>query len=397
MHDLPREKLTELLQRYGTTLCHNAKRLESLLRDACAGEYQREIFVLTHALKQGIAREVFHPKLDTPSQILTTRLAQRLHDNLGFDKNLALWAVQSWLTVSNSFPPHQRFIPERPKHLPVLFQSLQSHPTPTSTQLPEESLTTQFMTLPDNSRYQGELHDGKPHGNGIQIYPDGYQYEGMFYQGQRQGNGKEDTQTGEHYEGEFYANQRHGKGMLTLANGDSYSGEFTHGHFNESTGTAVLHFLDGKCYEGETREHQPHGQGKLSYPNGESYEGEFWEGAYHGWGVLHQHNGNYYEGEFRDNKRHGYGTLIYANGSRYQGHFRHGNYNGQGTLQFANGSQYDGNFKDGKFNGYGVFISINGKQQKGIWQNNQLLESKLDETIALKNKVSKFSDGTEKI
>lgn len=39
------------------------------------------------------------------------------------------------------------------------------------------------ITLPDGSKYIGELKDGKPHGQGVVIHPNGAQYTGNFADG----------------------------------------------------------------------------------------------------------------------------------------------------------------------------------------------------------------------
>jgi hypothetical protein len=96
MHDFPRQKLRELIDHHGTTLSFDAKRCESFLRDACGGKYKREIFVLINAIKEGIAKDLLNPPVALPQGALLKRLAQRLHDDLGFDKALAEWTVESW-------------------------------------------------------------------------------------------------------------------------------------------------------------------------------------------------------------------------------------------------------------------------------------------------------------
>ena len=59
MHDLPRQKLRELIIEYGRSLCDDPRRCEALLKDYC-GQYKREIFVLINALKAKIACELIN-------------------------------------------------------------------------------------------------------------------------------------------------------------------------------------------------------------------------------------------------------------------------------------------------------------------------------------------------
>jgi hypothetical protein len=96
MHELPRQKLCELINRHGTILCEDAKRCESFLRDACTNQYNREIFVLINAIKEGIVKDLLHPPRGLPNEALFTRLIQRLHNNLALDTIAAEWAVYSW-------------------------------------------------------------------------------------------------------------------------------------------------------------------------------------------------------------------------------------------------------------------------------------------------------------
>lgn len=96
MHDFPRQKLCELVNHHGIILSEDAKRCESLLRDVCEGEYKREIFALIHAIKEGVTKDLLNSPRGLPQEEMFARLVQRLHDNLGLDKILAEWVVQSW-------------------------------------------------------------------------------------------------------------------------------------------------------------------------------------------------------------------------------------------------------------------------------------------------------------
>jgi ATP-dependent DNA helicase PIF1 len=96
MHELPRKILGEIINQNGTALCNDIKRCEDLLLDRCSDEYKREVFLLVNALKEGIVTDLLNPPQSTSQAALLSRLTQRLHDNLGLDKTLAQWAVQSW-------------------------------------------------------------------------------------------------------------------------------------------------------------------------------------------------------------------------------------------------------------------------------------------------------------
>ena len=62
-------------------------------------------------------------------------------------------------------------------------------------------------------RYEGELRDGKPHGEGGFTLPVGLaRYEGAFRDGQPHGQGVLVYSDGRRYEGEFRSGDRHGCG-----------------------------------------------------------------------------------------------------------------------------------------------------------------------------------------
>ncbi len=95
MHDLPRQKLRELIVQYGRSLCDDPRRCEALLKDYC-GQYKREIFVLVGALKNRVAEDLLKTSAGVPQSILWARLNKRLEEELAMTAEAAHWAVESW-------------------------------------------------------------------------------------------------------------------------------------------------------------------------------------------------------------------------------------------------------------------------------------------------------------
>ena len=117
MHDLPRQKLRDLIIEYGRPLCDDPRRCEALLKDYC-GQYKREIFVLVSALKNRVAEDLINASAGVPPALVFGRLIQRLEDELGLAEDPARWAVESWalaldLSVANVEQP--RPAPESPR------------------------------------------------------------------------------------------------------------------------------------------------------------------------------------------------------------------------------------------------------------------------------------------
>jgi transposase InsO family protein len=95
MHDLPRQKLTEIVAKYGRALCDDPRRCEALLRDFC-GQYRGEIHALVGALKDRVAADLLASKDAVPHGILLVRLAKRLCEHRALSQLAARWAVHSW-------------------------------------------------------------------------------------------------------------------------------------------------------------------------------------------------------------------------------------------------------------------------------------------------------------
>jgi hypothetical protein len=95
MNEAARQTLCELVATYGHDLARDARRCEGLLRDFCAQE-RREIFVLTSAVRAGVAADVSTPPAAMPLRGHLTQLARRLEDHLALTPDAAAWAVESW-------------------------------------------------------------------------------------------------------------------------------------------------------------------------------------------------------------------------------------------------------------------------------------------------------------
>ncbi len=101
MIDVPRQTLSKIIAKHGTSLCSDARRCEALLRDLCP-PYRREINVLIRALEEGVAVELLalrkgqNRQGQMPLEMLLARLVNRLQDHLALTGEAARWAVDSW-------------------------------------------------------------------------------------------------------------------------------------------------------------------------------------------------------------------------------------------------------------------------------------------------------------
>lgn len=87
--------LRRIVAKYGNDLCSDVQRCRGLLKDLC-GEYRREINVLINAVEERIPLDLLAAKNSMPPELLLTKLAKRLEDNLGLTGEASQWAVDSW-------------------------------------------------------------------------------------------------------------------------------------------------------------------------------------------------------------------------------------------------------------------------------------------------------------
>ncbi|MGA2161324.1 MAG: HEAT repeat domain-containing protein [Methanoregula sp.] len=107
MNDSARTMLARLISRYGASVARDPNRCEGLLRDTCP-QCSREIFVLTHAVRQHVTDDLLVPRHTLPLSLTEGFLAKRLEDELGFSGDVARWAVISWaeaLGIADPAPP----------------------------------------------------------------------------------------------------------------------------------------------------------------------------------------------------------------------------------------------------------------------------------------------------
>jgi len=98
MNDIARDKLKELVRRFGTSLADDSSRCRGMLKDVC-GEYRKEIAGLLAALEEKVPAEL----LDSPISLDITRarLSKKLEEDRGLAKDVAVWAVDSWALALN--------------------------------------------------------------------------------------------------------------------------------------------------------------------------------------------------------------------------------------------------------------------------------------------------------
>lgn len=121
------------------------------------------------------------------------------------------------------------------------------------------------------------------------------------------------------YEGEVRDGKRHGQGIMTGLDGHRYEGEWRN---DRRHGRGTYTWPDGTRYEGKWRSGRHHGQGSKEWSGGDRYEGGWRVGKRHGQGTYTWSDGTRYEGEWNNSKRHGRGTYVSADGTIGEGKWR---------------------------------------------------------------------------
>lgn len=171
------------------------------------------------------------------------------------------------------------------------------------------SAAASTITLPDGSKYTGQLKDGKPHGQGILIYsmtgqhkPQRERYEGEFQNGVPHGQGVVTCTNGFKYEGNWENDYQNGYGKSTSPDYRSYEGMWKNG-LHDGNGKKI--FNDGSLYAGEFRDNRPNGKGKYSKLTGYYYDGMWKDGEFHGEGIQYIPGIATYRGVWKNDKKDG--------------------------------------------------------------------------------------------
>lgn len=224
--------------------------------------------------------------------------------------------------------------------------------------------------------YEGEFKDGTITGKGVFKYSNGSIYEGTLVDGVYEGYGVYKSHVGYKYEGYWKDGKHHGKGTYYYSNGGKYVGDFVD---DEYEGNGVLS-ISGTTYEGQFKKGRLNGKGTITYSDGSYYKGEVKNNYCEGIGEKVYCNGDRYVGKFCDGKFDGAGTLYFNNGNKYVGEFKDNLYEGYGNFYYVNGARYEGEFSKGKWHGKGKQYYIEGTIEEQIYENNNLISSRILES-----------------
>jgi hypothetical protein len=116
----PRHQLRFMLEKYGRSIIDDPRRCRGLLKDL-APKHQRETNLLMLALEQKLVAELTQ-KTHTPILMHLDILAQRLHSNIGIQKEFAVWAIESWALALDVIqqPSAQTIITPEPEPIPAI-------------------------------------------------------------------------------------------------------------------------------------------------------------------------------------------------------------------------------------------------------------------------------------
>lgn len=279
------------------------------------------------------------------------------------------------------------------KPAPAKPKAPEAKPAPVKPKAPEQK--GEIITFPNGNVYEGEVLDGKPHGQGTMTYAkdnkskmvqyvgawkngkrhgqgrltwnDGDAFEGLWVDGSREGHGVYRWHSGNVYDGEWKQGKRCGQGKMTWTNGNVYEGAWADG---KRSGHGVLRCADGSVKEGEWENDLLIEKKEIPFEDGRRYFGEVLDGEPHGSGTMtyapdDQWQRKAYTGEWKDGLRHGKGRMEWTFGDVYDGDWVDGQMCGKGVYQFADGRRYSGDWKDGKQHGKGIFKDVNGMTYSG--------------------------------
>ena len=247
--------------------------------------------------------------------------------------------------------------------------------------------TIEPKTMPDGSKYVGNLRNGKRWGQGESWDKMGHN-KGTWVDDVKCGHGIFTLVNGFVYEGAFANNLPHGHGKGTFPNGKVLEGEFVNGILQNGSPRPVVTMEpmirpDGSKYIGEQEKGKRCGEGE-SWDKMGHYKGTWVDDVKCGTGVLRYSNGRVYEGPFLNDLPKGRGKVTTRNGTSFNGVFvdgllQHGGENamarieelkvGDETPPFIDvaGPVYEGVMINGKLNGQGRIIFNDGSSLEGVF------------------------------
>ena len=154
-----------------------------------------------------------------------------------------------------------------------------------------------IFNLKENSTYEGEIRNLKPHGKGKLELLNVYTYTGEFKNGLKEGLGDMQWKNNDRYKGEFAKDKQHGNGKFVTNDGACYDGEWILGKMH---GKGVLVVKGNYKYDGSFSAGQKQGQGKCVWNDGKKYEGFWMKGKYDGFGKETTSDGRVLEGIWRN-------------------------------------------------------------------------------------------------
>ena len=130
------------------------------------------------------------------------------------------------------------------------------------------------------STYLGEFHNGRQHGQAVEVWNSGTKYKGSYENGQKHGSGKFEWPDSSVRSGEFGYDTASGYDERTTSEGGHLKGTFVRGLV---CGEGSYTWPDGRVYVGQWRDGKYHGIGAYEYVKGMQKKGEWFEGKRTRW------------------------------------------------------------------------------------------------------------------
>ena len=224
-------------------------------------------------------------------------------------------------------------------------------------------------------RYEGEIQNGKPHGNGKIFYNvdnenDRVSYEGAWENGLPSGEGTMIWKEGQKYIGGWLKDMKSGWGTVYLPNGVKMEGTSVNGKWN---GNMTIYDTNGDRYELMAKDDDfLNGKGTLYYNDGRKYVGNFRNLKKQGAGILYSADGSMrYEGNFENDMMEGKGT-VYKSEGMIKGWWEKGELDGYTQIFYNDGSEEYGKCVNGQQEGEWTKRTSSGKYLKGWWSSGVL-------------------------
>lgn len=262
-----------------------------------------------------LIEEASHFHEQTPNNVLSPSNRNKILENEEFDVNFTLERdLDKVPAASNQREASSDHLTQQAKLKTFIYKLHSSRwPQQPADDHGDSGIKSNQIVYEDDSRYVGNIEDGKRHGFGHLVLPDGSRLEGDWKNDVLEGEGRLFYSSGKlAYEGSFKEGQFHGHGVMYSEQFDQRQGNAK--SFSGDRIQSVKSQTDHRVLDYQNL--------NATFEEWMTFEGCFELDVKSGIGIMEMSNGDVFMGEFLNDKANGPGSYQTARGVKFLGIWR---------------------------------------------------------------------------